>query len=188
MYKYIILFALFTYNLYSQPFKFGCNGEAGIMHTNQEYLLGTEINLLYQFNKNIEIGSSLGTSLTSLEGKLGNYSGFIVDAGLLLNYYPFLGRTTPFVSGGVLYNLNLVTSSGNNPLGSSELQNAFGYVIKLGLQNELKKKLRLNIGLEYKYQNPSFSFESNNTEAANNFESNYEISSLSLFIALIFDL
>jgi len=175
---------LLASSVFCQQFTFVSNAEVGIINKNQEYLLGSEIHLLYNLNESIDLGPSFGASITSLEGRLGNYSGYSANLGLLLLYYPIKTNIRPFIGGGLLYNFNFIEAGGNNPFGTSKLHNAIGYEILFGVQNKLKEHLKLNIGLKYQYQNPYFSFDSYDLEIKNSFRANYEISSLDLFIAL----
>jgi outer membrane protein W len=185
MYKYIVYILLLASSVFCQQFTFVYNAEVGIVNKNQEYLLGSEINLLYKINEKIDFGPSFGASITSLEGKLGNQSGYIANLGLLLVYYPFNTNIRPFMGGSIVYNFNFIEAGGLSPFGSSKLHNDIGYKIIFGIQNKLKEYLKLNIGLKYQYQNPTYSFDPYDIEIMNSFRENYEISSLDLFISLV---
>jgi len=181
-------FVLIVSSLFGQQLKLSSGAEVGVININQEYLMGVEFNFLYELNSNFDIGTSCGVSLTSLEGKLGKNSGIISNLGILVNYYPFLTNTRPFLGLGILYNINLLKSSGNNPYGTSNIHNAIGFEILIGLQNKLKEYLKLNLGFKYKYQNPIYSFNSHDIIVVQNYDENFEISSLNLFISLKFNL
>jgi len=152
----LLIISLISFKLFSQSVGVGGSIEVRILGQNQQFSFGPGIKFHIPLEPPFNLFSNVKFLITEFDGIAGGNSGMVTQFNFAVLLTPFNGSTNPFVSLGIVYNVNSPLKNGNTD-GDFRIDNSFGYDIQTGvLFSPPGKSFSFILDLDYSSQNPGY--------------------------------